>query len=170
MTLERKGGRDEKTNLRLHLQGLKKTDSNTGSSSEACHCLLVWHSSYEDENRLCSECKPLQERSQAVRGWFLGPKFVLFLHPAWQWVAGGVREREEPGVFLGVGRLATVLVAEMLLTLTRVGLSPFSKLQDTMFSMVIGITGKRKSSSTITYFGNIAFPCAKFSLYSWVFY
>ena len=29
----------------------------------------------------CLERKPLQECSQAVRGWFLGPKFVLFLHP-----------------------------------------------------------------------------------------
>lgn len=58
--------------------------------------------------------------------------------------------RGNPGVFLGVVGWATVLVAEMLLTLTRVRAQSFFKLQDTMFSMVIGITGKRKSSS-ITY-------------------
>lgn len=81
----------------------------------------------------CLECKPLQERSQAVRGWFLGPKFVLFLHP--RLTVGGRRvRREEPGVFLGVGRLATVLVAEMLLTLTRVQARSFSLNSKTLCS------------------------------------
>lgn len=48
------------------------------------------------------------------RGWFLGPKFVLLLHP--RLAVGGrrVRASRNQAEVLGVGRLATVLVAEML--------------------------------------------------------
>ena len=49
-----------------------------------------------------------------MRAWLLVPKFVLFLHPRLTMGSRRVRQ-EEPGVLLGVDRMAQcLLVAEML--------------------------------------------------------